>query len=178
MRAVIHTHWSTTWSSEWVCARRLGCKPYHQLAELACLLMNLLDQLPGRGQHKCDQRVVHHTALPPRLLPLLLADQRKKYRYQYTPLYCNAIGSLPLASRPLKTAHACSEAQPTSPPLLHQQQLTVGLAEFACLLVDLLSQLPGGCKHQPYGPLTHFKFRLVGCGGFSIIPSVRSCHSL
>jgi hypothetical protein len=32
----------------------------------------------------------------------------KKERYQYTPLYCNAIGSLPLASRPLRTAHACS----------------------------------------------------------------------
>jgi hypothetical protein len=35
----------------------------------------------------------------------------KKERNQHTPLYCNAIGSLPLASRLLRTAHACSETK-------------------------------------------------------------------
>jgi hypothetical protein len=60
---------------------------------------------------KCKSSTLHHSlshfhSAPPlpvsfgKLSPLLVSTEK---RYQYTPWYCDAIGSLPLASRPLRT---------------------------------------------------------------------------
>ena len=79
----------------------------------------------GSALHHCLTHFHSARTTPSQLRQTLTTScEHWKKIYQYTPLYCNAIGSLPLASRPLRTAHACSRAKAMA--------LAAPLTPFAC----------------------------------------------